>query len=174
MAVVTAWRGREGRGHGMSLHDLVRQEAVARMTRGQRLDQLRALRLYFQRPEQPGFLVSETVEGPVVPVFTSWERLALFAGACAWASTTAEDLMELLPEGVRALVDPLGPRPFLLDAAMADVSGEDVEPAGGVKPAEDKEPAEDAEPVGGAEPADGVGPADSVGPEDAGASRGGA
>lgn len=62
-------------------------------------------------------LVSETAEaGPLVPVFTSVEGLARFAGACGWASTTVEDLVGLLPEGVRALVDPLGKRPFLLDA----------------------------------------------------------
>ncbi|MFG3259157.1 SseB family protein [Streptomyces sp. NPDC048172] len=102
----------------MSLRDLVQEQAVARMSSAERLDAVRAMRLYFQRPEEPGFLVSETEDGALVPVFTSWERLALFAGACDWASTTAEDLAELLPEGVRALVDPLGPEPgpFLLDA----------------------------------------------------------
>ncbi|MDF4254232.1 SseB family protein [Streptomyces sp. WMMB303] len=100
----------------MSLRDLVHDTAVARMSTSERLDRLRSARLYFQRPENPGFLVAETVDGPVVPVFTSWERLALFAGACDWASTTAEDLVELLPDGVRALVDPLGEHPFLLDA----------------------------------------------------------
>ncbi|MFD8384817.1 SseB family protein [Streptomyces sp. NPDC059679] len=78
---------------------------------------LRGARLYFQRPETPGFLVSETAEaGPLVPVFTSIDGLARFAGACGWASTTVEDLVGLLPEGVRALVDPLGKQPFLLDA----------------------------------------------------------
>ncbi|WP_432070587.1 SseB family protein [Streptomyces sp. AA1529] len=100
----------------MSLRDLVHDTAVARMSTSERLDRLRAARLYFQRPENPGFLVAETVDGPVVPVFTSWEQLALFAGVCDWASTTAEDLVELLPDGVRALVDPLGEHPFLLDA----------------------------------------------------------
>ena len=102
----------------MSLRDLVQEQAVARMSAAERLDAVRAMRLYFQRPEEPGFLVAETDEGPLVPVFTSWERLALFAGACDWASTTAEDLVELLPEGVRAVVDPLGPEPgpFVLDA----------------------------------------------------------
>ncbi|KAK1180831.1 SseB family protein [Streptomyces sp. NBS 14/10] len=90
---------------------------------------LRGARLYFQRPENPGFLVSETAEaGPLVPVFTSIEGLARFAGACGWASTTAEDLVGLLPEGVRALVDPLGKHPFLLDAQTlreAEDEGED-------------------------------------------------
>ncbi|GAA2090936.1 hypothetical protein GCM10009801_56270 [Streptomyces albiaxialis] len=101
----------------MSLRELVEGERVAGMSAAERLDAVRAMRLYFQRPEEPGFLVAETEGGPLVPVFTSWERLALFAGACDWASTTAEDLVELLPEGVRALVDPLGPEPgpFLLD-----------------------------------------------------------
>ncbi len=86
---------------------------------------LRKARLYFQRPEEPGFLVSETAEdGPLVPVFTSVEGLARFAGACGWASTTVEDLVGLLPEDVRALVDPLGERPFLLDArTLRDADG---------------------------------------------------
>ena len=101
--------------HGMSLRELVRDEAVAAMSRPELFAATRSARLYFQRPEAPGFFVSETEAGPVVPVFTSWERLALFAGACAWASTTVADLVELLPEGVRPLVDPLGPRPSLLD-----------------------------------------------------------
>ncbi|MFI8824375.1 SseB family protein [Streptomyces sp. NPDC053431] len=94
----------------------MRDEIVASMSRSERLAEMRSARLYFQRPEEPGFLVSETEEGPVVPVFTSCEGLGLFAGPCAWASTTVADLVELLPEGVRALVDPLGPRAFLLDA----------------------------------------------------------
>ncbi|MEU0839340.1 SseB family protein [Streptomyces sp. NPDC005962] len=99
----------------MSLRDLVRAEAAASMSDAERLAAMRQWRLYFQRPEEPGFLVSETDEGPMVPVFTSWEGLALFAGPCGWASTTVADLVELLPEGVRALVDPLGPRAFVLD-----------------------------------------------------------
>ncbi|WP_432589575.1 SseB family protein [Streptomyces sp. HD1123-B1] len=90
------------------------------MSRSERLTAVRSVRLYFQRPDEPGFLVSETQEGPVVPVFTSLERLALFAGVCAWASTTLEDVLELLPEGVRALVDPLGPKTMVLDARSLD------------------------------------------------------
>ncbi|MFJ1746964.1 SseB family protein [Streptomyces sp. NPDC088116] len=102
-------------GGRMTLADLVRQEASSRMSGAEKLAAARATRLYFQRPEQPGFLVSETEAGPLVPLFTSVERLALFGGACAWASTTVADIIELLPEGVQALVDPLGERPFLLD-----------------------------------------------------------
>ncbi|WP_256114224.1 SseB family protein [Streptomyces sp. MnatMP-M27] len=106
-----------GQGGRTTLADLVRQETAARMSEPEKWAALRGARLYFQRPEDPGFLVSETAEdGPFVPVFTSLEGLARFAGACGWASTTAEDLVGLLPEGVRALVDPLGERPFLLDA----------------------------------------------------------
>ncbi|UNS98618.1 SseB family protein [Streptomyces tubbatahanensis] len=120
----------------MSLRDLVRDATVARLSPAEKLAQLRTVRLYFRRPETPGFLVAETSEGPVVPVFTSWERLALFAGACGWASTTAEDLVGLLPEGVRALVDPLGEQPFLLDGTT--LAG----PAGTTGPAEAADPAE--------------------------------
>ncbi|QHF96072.1 hypothetical protein DEH18_21950 [Streptomyces sp. NHF165] len=106
----------------MSLRDLVAQEVAARMTAAEQLSRLRSVRLYFRRPKQPGFFVSETVEGPMVAVFTSWEGLALYAGACEWASTTADDLAVLLPEGVRALVDPLGPHPFVLDLALDEAS----------------------------------------------------
>ncbi|MFC0601657.1 SseB family protein [Streptomyces palmae] len=106
----------------MSLRDLVRDEIVASMSPSERLAAMRSARLYFQRPEEPGFLVAETEDGPVVPVFTSLERLALFAGVCEWASTSVSDLAELLPEGVRALVDPLGPQTFVLDTEAVRAS----------------------------------------------------
>ena len=99
----------------MSLRDLVRDETVMSMSRSERLAAVRSARLYFQRPQEPGFLVCETEEGPVVPVFTSLGGLALFAGTCGWASTTVVDLVELLPENLCVLVDPLGPRTFVLD-----------------------------------------------------------
>ncbi|MES4902378.1 MULTISPECIES: SseB family protein [unclassified Streptomyces] len=107
----------------------MRQETAAQMSEREKWAALRKARLYFQRPENPGFLVSETAEaGPLVPVFTSIEGLARFAGACGWASTTAEDLVELLPEGVRALVDPLGERPFLLDAqTLREAEGQEAD-----------------------------------------------
>ncbi|MDX3227042.1 SseB family protein [Streptomyces sp. ME19-01-6] len=116
-----------GQGGNASLADLVRQETAAQLSEREKWAALRKARLYFQRPENPGFLVSETAEaGPLVPVFTSVEGLARFAGACGWASTTAEDLVGLLPEGVRALVDPLGERPFLLDAqTLRDAEGQE-------------------------------------------------
>ncbi|WHX21769.1 SseB family protein [Streptomyces malaysiensis subsp. malaysiensis] len=121
-----------GQGGRTTLADLVRQETAARMSEPEKWAALRGARLYFQRPEDPGFLVSETAEdGPFVPVFTSLEGLARFAGACGWASTTAEDLVGLLPEGVRALVDPLGERPFLLDArTLRDAEGPGTEHPG--------------------------------------------
>ncbi|WP_251982774.1 SseB family protein [Streptomyces violaceusniger] len=98
---------------------------AASRPRSERLAALRSARLYFQRPDEPGFLVSDTAQGPVVPVFTSLERLALFAGPCGWASTTVEDLVELLPEGVCALVDPLSPRAFVLDTeALQSTDGQ--------------------------------------------------
>lgn len=111
-----------------ALDDLVREATKARMSGAQRAAAVRGARLYFQRPETPGFLVSETVEGPVVPVFTSWEELGLFAGPCAWASTTLEDLVELLPEGVRALVNPLSQMAFVLDAELLRSIGGQEEP----------------------------------------------
>ncbi|MFI7243287.1 SseB family protein [Streptomyces qinglanensis] len=134
----------------MSLRDLVHDAAVTRMSTSERLDRLRSARLYFQRPENPGFLVAETVDGPVVPVFTSWEQLALFAGVCDWASTTAEDLVDLLPDGVRALVDPLGERPFLLDADRLpppETAGPDA--GEGAADAANEGPADVAEPADG-------------------------
>ncbi|WLQ34024.1 SseB family protein [Streptomyces castrisilvae] len=106
----------------MSLRDLLRNEMFASMSCSEQMAALRSARLYFQRPESPGFLVSETTEGSVVPVFTSVEALGLFAGPCKWASTTVEDLVELLPPGVRALVDPLGRRPLVLDAQTLEVA----------------------------------------------------
>lgn len=110
----------------LTLQELMRREAAAGMSQAEKLVAVRAARLYFQRPDDPGFLVSETEAGAVVPVFTSLEALALFAGACGWASTTVADLVELLPEGVRALVDPFGGRPFLLDAELVRSTDQDT------------------------------------------------
>ncbi|UYQ65621.1 SseB family protein [Streptomyces peucetius] len=116
------------------LADQARREAATSMSDGEKIAAARATRLYFQRPDQPGFLVCETELGPVVPLFTSVKHLALFAGACAWAFTTAGDIAELLPEGVRALVDPLSEQPFLLDvdallepAAARDRNRQDIQ-----------------------------------------------
>lgn len=106
----------------MSLRDLLRDEMFTSMSRSERMAAFRAARLYFQRPDVPGFLVCETEEGPVVPVFTSCEALGLFAGPCGWASTTVEDLVELLPQDVRALVNPLSPRAFVLDARALETA----------------------------------------------------
>ncbi|WKX70182.1 SseB family protein [Streptomyces sp. XD-27] len=111
-------------GGRLTLAECVRREAVASMSDAEKATALRGLRLYFERPEEPGFLVSETEIGRLVPVFTSVEGLAKFAGVCGWASTTAEDLVELLPDGVRALVDPYGEQPFLLDTdVLSEVPG---------------------------------------------------
>ncbi|MFD0367362.1 SseB family protein [Streptomyces sp. NPDC127114] len=115
----------------MSLRDLLRDETLATMSRAERLEAMLSARLYFQRPDEPGFFVRETEEGPVVPVFTSCAALGLFAGPCGWASTTVADLVELLPEGVRALVDPLGPRTYVLDAKVLETTVEQGEHDGG-------------------------------------------
>ncbi|WP_301129755.1 SseB family protein [Streptomyces cacaoi] len=118
----------------MRLRDLVRAEAAAETPHAERLAAAQAVRVYFQRPERPGFLVSETEDGPVVPVFSSLEGLARFAGACAWASTTVGDLTQLLPLGVRALVDPLEPHAFLLGNAAARDTTEDRTPTEATPP----------------------------------------
>lgn len=111
----------------MSLRDLLRDETLTSMSRAELLKAVGSSRLYFQRPDEPGFLVCETEGGPVVPVFTSCAALGLFAGPCGWASTTVADLVELLPEGVRALVDPLGPRTYVLDAKALEITVEQGE-----------------------------------------------
>jgi hypothetical protein len=59
---------RVGWGGKLSLRDLIRDEMAASRPRSERLAALRSARLYFQRPDEPGFLVSETEQGPVVPV----------------------------------------------------------------------------------------------------------
>ncbi|MBA6441582.1 hypothetical protein H3T12_45645 [Streptomyces sp. GMR22] len=47
------------------------------------------------------------------------------------AMTTVEDLAELLLEGVRALVDPLSPRAFVLDTDAHQATGGQGEHDGG-------------------------------------------
>lgn len=63
--------------------------------------------IWAQRPERPGVLVTELADGLWwAAVFSTPERLAAFAGECAYFSTTGSDLLELLPEGVAVMVDP--------------------------------------------------------------------
>ncbi|KUJ67071.1 hypothetical protein ACZ90_31690 [Streptomyces albus subsp. albus] len=99
------------------LAELVSREAAASLSTAEKLRAVLGMRLHFERPEKPGFYIIDTPIGRVVPVFTSVHGLARFAGLCDWASTTAEDLVELLPTDVPALVDPRSDRPFLLDGA---------------------------------------------------------
>ncbi|MFE5122583.1 tyrosine-type recombinase/integrase [Streptomyces sp. NPDC056669] len=47
----------------LSLRALIRDEMAASMPRSERLAAMRSARLYFQRPDEPGFLVSETEHG---------------------------------------------------------------------------------------------------------------
>jgi hypothetical protein len=87
-------------------------------------------RVYCERPEEPGFLTVPAPtttaggEGPrstlldfaggapprtadrLVPVFTSLEQFALFAGAGPWFSTTGADVLDLLPPGLDVWLDP--------------------------------------------------------------------
>ncbi|MGW6914504.1 hypothetical protein ACWGB8_11880 [Kitasatospora sp. NPDC054939] len=77
----------------------------------------RAATLWFQRPERPGFLAVDADGGPLIAVHSSLEQLVRHAGACDWASTSGDDLLDLLPSGHRLLLDPLGPDPQLIDPA---------------------------------------------------------
>ncbi|MBC3981947.1 SseB family protein [Streptomyces sp. AC536] len=113
----------------LRLADLVSDSAAGGASRAARRTALLATRLYFERPRPPaapGFLVARTDEGPLIAVFTSVSGLALYAGACDWASTTVEDLVGLLPDGVRALVDPLGEQPLVLDGEVLRALVEDA------------------------------------------------
>ncbi|GAA2506611.1 hypothetical protein GCM10010406_49040 [Streptomyces thermolineatus] len=71
--------------------------------------------VYFQRPEEPGFLAVGEPGSGMIPVFSSLAELARFAGACAWASTIGEDLLGLAPAGFVFLLDPLGRHPHRFD-----------------------------------------------------------
>ncbi|NLU67999.1 SseB family protein [Streptomyces sp. HNM0574] len=79
-------------------------------------------RWFTQRGESPGFLGLDGGPdlGPVVPVFSSEEQLARYAGACAYFSTVGEDLLSLLPSGHGIVVDLAGPDPQHLPAGMLD------------------------------------------------------
>ncbi|CAM5344543.1 hypothetical protein SANTM175S_05809 [Streptomyces antimycoticus] len=65
----------------MSLRDLIRDEMAAPRPRSERLAAMRSARLYFRRPDEPGFLVSDTERGPVLRDFTFLATPALFGRA---------------------------------------------------------------------------------------------
>ncbi len=79
---------------------------------------LRASTVYCEAPDRPGVMTAETPSGPVVPVYTSLAQLAAARGPVAWFSTTGGDLLPQLPAGHDMLLDPAGPSPVLLRAAL--------------------------------------------------------
>lgn len=73
--------------------------------------------LYLQRPEQPGVYVAELDGGQRwVSVFSTPERMALFAGAAGWASMRGDDFLSQLPVGVNVVFDPAEPHSVALDS----------------------------------------------------------
>lgn len=83
------------------------------------LDALRRARLYCVRMEEHvGFAAIGPPGAGMVPVFTSEEQLALYAGACEWFSTLGSDVLDLLPPGYDLALDLAGPHPVRLHAAM--------------------------------------------------------
>ncbi|HLL35940.1 SseB family protein [Streptomyces sp.] len=105
-------------------------------------------RVYCERPEKPGFLTvpaptavaDENIEGPrsslldlvrggptpgdaarLVPVFSSLDEFALFAGEGPWFSTTGADVLDLLPPGLDVWLDPASEHAVrLASAAVGD------------------------------------------------------
>ncbi|MGH8902357.1 MAG: SseB family protein [Egibacteraceae bacterium] len=67
----------------------------------------RTATVYAQAPSRPGFMVADLPgKGSWVSVFSSLERLGAFVGACDWMSMPGADVIELLPDGVGAVLDP--------------------------------------------------------------------
>ncbi|AUI58984.1 hypothetical protein B1H26_21870 [Amycolatopsis sp. BJA-103] len=63
--------------------------------------------MFARRPPRPALLVAELgAMGRWTLVFSSLGRLALHAGECDYLSTTGEDFIELVPEGIAVMLDP--------------------------------------------------------------------
>lgn len=63
--------------------------------------------VFARRLRRTALLVTELGDrGRWTVVFSSLERLAMHAGECDSLSTTGDDFMELVPEGVAAMLDP--------------------------------------------------------------------
>lgn len=76
-------------------------------------------RLYCVRLEHVGFAAVGPAGAGFVPMFTSLEQLALFAGEpCDWFSGPGADLVRLLPQGYDIAVDLGGVMPVRLHAAL--------------------------------------------------------
>jgi hypothetical protein len=82
------------------------------------LNALRRTRLYCVRLDHVGFAAIGPPGAGMVPVFTSEEELARYAGACDWFSGPGSDVLDLLPPGYDLALDLAGPHPVRLHAAM--------------------------------------------------------
>jgi hypothetical protein len=121
---------------GVEVRDLVDVVRRAREAKASPQDVFEAFvraRVYCERPEEPGFLTvpaptdvaGHGAGGPrsslldlvaddpppraanrLVPVFTSLEQFALFAGEGPWFSTTGADVLGLLPPRLDVWLDP--------------------------------------------------------------------
>jgi len=81
------------------------------------LDAFLPATVYSPSPPDPGVIVLNIDGTPAVPVFSTEQLLADFAGDCDWFSTTGLDLLGLLPTGVHIAFDPNGMHPLLIDPA---------------------------------------------------------
>lgn len=79
---------------------------------------LRTARLYCVRGDHVGFTAIGPPGAAMVPVFTSEEQLALFAGESAWFCATGADLLGMLPPGYDVAVDLGGAQPVRLHADL--------------------------------------------------------
>jgi hypothetical protein len=74
---------------------------------GDFMDTFAGATVFCERPECPALLVSDLGErGSWTVAFSTLTRLAAYAGACDYVSTTGADLMDLIPPGVGLMVDP--------------------------------------------------------------------
>lgn len=99
-------QGHEGAERGLA-------EVAAQTARGdvhpeELLDAFLAATVFCERPERPGFLAVDEPEDGVIPVFSSLDEMAAYAGECDWFSTTGRDLLELLPAGYDVVLDAAG------------------------------------------------------------------
>jgi len=81
------------------------------------LDVLVVSTVFCQAPELPGVMAVDTLQGPVVPVFSSPFELARARGAVSWFSTSGMDLLVLLPDGHDLALDAAGSHPVRLRTA---------------------------------------------------------
>jgi len=73
------------------------------------------------------FILDDAAGGPasaarLVPVFSSLEQLALYAGECAYFSTTGADVLDLLPPELDLWLDPAADHSVWLATSAVDIA----------------------------------------------------